>query len=157
MSGASQHASPDPITSALSQVLSPLSAHGRGSSSAVPRPSQGASPALRGCWGQRAGGRTGQTLQVLSPLGRLEVDTAPPAPLGWDLPPRWPRPFSCGPGLPPPSPGRCSAPTALPQALLPALCPQPGNATQLLPRPSPTPSQAAAEAPLQCPSSPSSV
>lgn len=68
----------------------------------VPRPSQGASPALRGCWGWRAGGRMGQTLRVLSPLGRLEVDTPPPVPLGWDLPPRWPRPFSCGPGAPGP-------------------------------------------------------
>ena len=66
----------------------------------VLRPSQGASPALRGCWGRRAGGRTGQTFWVLSPLGRLEVDTSPPAPLGWDLPPRWPRPFSYGPGAP---------------------------------------------------------
>lgn len=80
----------------------------------MPRPSQGASPALRGCWGRRAGGRTGQTLQVLSPRAGWRLTRHPLPTLGWDLPPCWSRPFSCGPGLPPPTPrpvlcAHCSA------------------------------------------------
>lgn len=83
----------------------------------MPRPSQGASPALRGCWGRRAGGRTGQTLQVLSPRAGWRLTRHPLPTLGWDLPPCWSRPFSCGPGLPPPHPKA--------GALRPLLCRRP--------------------------------